>query len=136
MLQKICNDLNEYYIQFSTGVTDKPIGIRSMKWNDELSDDTIVFYTENDRNEFDNLQKLMTNLKFEMTELANKQRFETIGVLQEQKQAYINMMESILHRSSFASKNMFSLSKEGVILYVKKTVIDGKLFKKFFEINQ
>ena len=136
MLQKICNDLNEYYIQFSTGVTDKPIGIRSMKWNDELSDDTIVFYTENDRNEFDNLQKLMTNLKFEMTELANKQRFETIGVLQEQKLAYINMIESILHRSSFASKNMFALSKEGVILYVKKIVIDGKLFKKFFEINQ
>jgi|GEM_PF-4018248 len=136
MLQKICNDLNEYYIQFSTGVTEKPIGIRPMKWNDELSDDTIVFYTENDRNEFDNLQKLMINLKLEMIELANKQKFETIGVLQEQKLAYVNMIESILHRSSFASKNMFALSKEGVILYVKKTVIDGKLFKKFFEINQ
>jgi len=136
MLQKICNDLNEYYIQFSTGVTEKPIGIRPMKWNDELSDDTIVFYTENDRNEFDNLQKLMTNLKLEMIELANKQKFETIGVLQEQKLAYVNMIESLLYRSSFASKNMFALSKEGVILYVKKTVIDGKLFKKFFEINQ
>jgi len=136
MINTICNNLNEYFIQFSGGETEKPIRIRCMKWDDELLDDAIQFYSQEDHIAFNNLHRLLDHCKTEMLEMAKKQNFELISDLKEQSTIYKGNIETILRRSSFASGKTFTLTKDAVIVYVNKAVIDGHLFKKFFVINE
>ena len=104
--------------------------------DDELLDDAIQFYSKEDQVAFTNLHRLLDHCKTDMLEMAKKQNFELISDLKEQSTIYKSNIETILRRSSFASGKTFTLTKDAVIVYVNKSVIDGKLFKKFFVINE
>ena len=112
MINTICNNLNEYFTQFCNGETEKPIRIRCIKWDDELLDDAIQFYSKEDQVAFTNLHRLLDHCKTDMLEMAKKQNFELISDLKEQSTIYKSNIETILRRSSFASGKTFTLTKE------------------------
>ena len=135
MLQELCNNLNQYYLQFSKGDIENPLTIRPIRYNDELANDSYVFYNDDDNNKYEGLLCELNRLKEVKEHFVKEQHFENASNVREQITECINTMEAIIHRGSFTSNQMFALSKDGSIVYINKRIIDGNLFKKFFNIN-
>lgn len=134
MIQRVCDILNEYHYQFRKGIIENPINIRPMKWDDELLNDIIVFYSENDKNTFNDLKGLMNDLNKETSELVINQNFEKAKGIREQKAEIVNRMGVLIYRGRFNSNKIFSLTKDGVIVYTEKHLMNGELTKKFLEL--
>ena len=135
MIQQLCNELNKYYAQFNKGEIENSITIRPIKYNDELVNDIIIFFNEKDKNEFEQLLKELNELNVLSQQLAKEQKFEKAGELMKRKAACIDQMERLIYKGSFSSKQMFTVTKNGVIVYIHKRVIDGNLFKKFLDVR-
>ena len=136
MLQELCNNLNQYYLQFSKGNIENPLTIRPIRYNDELANDSYVFYNDADKNKYEELLCELIRLKEAKEQFLKENQFENASRSKEQITECINRMEALIHRGSLTSNQMFTLSKDGSIVYIKKSIIDGNLFKKFFNINE
>ncbi|MFC4232659.1 hypothetical protein ACFOW1_12220 [Parasediminibacterium paludis] len=135
MISKLCNVLNDYYSQFSQGIIDKPINIRPIKWDDVLLNDTLIFLNEQDENKHASLLVTVKHLEAERSLLVKKLEFQNASLITEQKNEYINSIEALMHKGSFASKYMFTLTLDCEIVYTNKHLINGNLFKKFINVS-
>ena len=135
MLQELCNNLNQYYLQFSKGNIENPLTIRPIRYNDELANDSYVLYNEDDNNKYEELLCELNRLKVVKEHFVKENQFENASNVKERIRECINTMEAIIHRGSLTSNQMFALTKDGSIVYIDKRIINGSLFKKFFNIN-
>ncbi len=135
MIQKLCDDLNEYYTQFNNGDITKPIFIRPIKHDDKLLIDSVVFLNEKDKIQFEELQKNVNSLNAEKAEFLKKQQYDDASFIKKQLIEKIKRMETLMYKGSFLSNKTFSLTQDGVIVYTKRHIIKGKLFKRFFNID-
>ncbi|MFC4231960.1 hypothetical protein ACFOW1_08655 [Parasediminibacterium paludis] len=135
MLSHLCDVLNDYYIHFSQGIIKKPINIRPIKWDDQLLNDTIIFLNEQDEKKHVNLLITVKHLETERNLLLKKLEFQNASLINEQKNECINSIEALMHKGSFVSKKMFTLSLNGEIVYANKHLINGNLFKKFIKVS-
>jgi hypothetical protein len=135
MLQELCNNLNQYYLQFSKGNIENPLTIRPIRYNDELANDSYVFYNDDDKNKYEELLCELIRLNEVKEQFLKEQQFENASNVKEQIIECINRIEALIHRGSLTSKQIFTLTKDGSIVYINKKVINGSLFKKFFNIK-
>lgn len=135
MLEELCNNLNQYYLQFSKGNIENPLTIRPIRYNDELANDSYVFYNDDDKNKYEELLCELIRLNEVKEQFIKEQQFENASNIKEQIIECINTMEALIHKGSFSSKQIFTLTKDGSIVYINKKVINGSLFKKFFNIK-
>ena len=91
MLEKICEDLNEYYSQFSTEVTKQPIKISAVKWNDVLINDSIDFFSDEDKERYNSAKRLLEKHYSDFAKLKN---FEKSTIFIDTKDSLIKAMNT------------------------------------------
>ena len=122
MLEKICEDLNEYYSQFSTEVTKQPIKISAVKWNDVLINDSIDFFSDEDKERYNSAKRLLEKHYSDFAKLKN---FEKSTIFIDTKDSLIKAMNTSISKCKFSSNKMFALTKDGNIVYPNKWLLNN-----------